>query len=118
MLDIFRPPRHSVGDSGRRTNVKVKFVALLCDVSGFWDVVRNILSSFRKTKQSFALLLQDLGFCSLWISIIHHLVEKLVDNDKVVSDAFLFNFLEVLFEDLLCSKGSDEKRSYESGMGR
>lgn len=45
-------------------------------------------------------LLQYLGLCRLRIPEIHHLVQKLVDDDKVVAYALLLQLLEVLGEDL------------------
>lgn len=43
-------------------------------------------------------LLENLALCCLWISKVHHLVHELVDDHKVVSDALLLQFLEVLDE--------------------
>ena len=45
-------------------------------------------------------LLQYLALCRLGISKVHHLIHKLVDDDKVVSDGLFFEFLEVLDENL------------------
>lgn len=36
------------------------------------------------------ILLENLAFCSLRISEIHHLVEEFVDDDKVISYTLLF----------------------------
>ena len=43
-------------------------------------------------------LLQDLALRRLRVSKVHDLVQQLVDNDEVVSDALLFELLEVLGE--------------------
>lgn len=46
-------------------------------------------------------LLQDLGFGRLRVTKVHHLVEKLVDDDKVVPDRLLLELLEVFDQDLM-----------------
>ncbi len=43
--------------------------------------------------------LEDLGFGGLWVAKVHHLVEELVDDDKVIPDGFFFELFEVLGED-------------------
>lgn len=43
--------------------------------------------------------LQDLGFGGLWVAKVHHLVEQFVNNNKVVSDGFFFEGLEVFGKD-------------------
>lgn len=43
-------------------------------------------------------LLKDLGFGGLRVAEVHHLVEKLVNNDKVVADGLFLEDLEVLCE--------------------
>lgn len=45
-------------------------------------------------------LLQDLAVRGLRKAEVHQLVQQLVHNDKVVSDALLLQFLKVLAEDL------------------
>ncbi len=44
-------------------------------------------------------LLQDLGLGRLGVPKVHHLVEQLVDDDKVVADGFLLERFEVFGED-------------------
>jgi hypothetical protein len=44
--------------------------------------------------------LEDLGLGGLGVAEVHHFVEELVYDDKVVTDALFFEFLEVLGEDL------------------
>lgn len=41
-------------------------------------------------------LLKNLGLSCLRVSEIHHLVQQLVDDDKVVPDTLLLELLEVL----------------------
>lgn len=45
-------------------------------------------------------LLQDLAFGRLRVSEIHHFIQELVDDHKVVSDRFFFEFFKVFREDL------------------
>lgn len=45
-------------------------------------------------------LLQDLALRRLGVSKVHHLIHQLINNDKVVSDRFLLELLEVFYEDL------------------
>lgn len=40
--------------------------------------------------------MQDLGFGGLWVSKVHHFIQQLVDDDKVVPYTFLLEFFEVL----------------------
>jgi hypothetical protein len=44
--------------------------------------------------------LQDLGFRSLWVAKIHHLVQKFINDDEVVSYTLLFKLFEIFSEDL------------------
>ena len=44
--------------------------------------------------------LEDLCFCGLRVAVVHHLVEKFVDDDKVVPDGLLLERFEVLGEHL------------------
>jgi hypothetical protein len=44
--------------------------------------------------------LQDLALSRLGVTKVHHLVEKLVDNDKVIPDRFLLELFEVFNENL------------------
>jgi hypothetical protein len=46
------------------------------------------------------ILLQYLGLGGLWVAKVHHLIQQLVDDDKVVPYALLLELLEVLCEDL------------------
>jgi hypothetical protein len=46
------------------------------------------------------ILLQYLGLGSLWVAKVHHLIQQLVDDYKVVPYALLFELLEVFCEDL------------------
>lgn len=43
-------------------------------------------------------LLQDLALGRLGIAKVHHLVQQLVDDDKVVANAFLLQLFKVLFQ--------------------
>lgn len=45
-------------------------------------------------------LLQNLRLCCLWVSKIHHLVQQLVDDHKVIPYTLLLQLLEVFCEDL------------------
>ena len=47
-----------------------------------------------------SVLLQYFGLSGLWIAKIHHLVKQFVDDNKVVSNTLLFQFLKVICEDL------------------
>lgn len=46
------------------------------------------------------ILLENLGLCSLRIAKVHHFVEQLVYDDKVVPNALFFQLLEVFCENL------------------
>ena len=46
-----------------------------------------------------AVLLQYLAFCRLWITKVHHFVEQLVDNDKIIAYTLLFQLFEIFRED-------------------
>ena len=46
------------------------------------------------------LLLKYFALCGLWVSKIHQLIQKFVDEDKVVSNALFLQLLEVLRENL------------------
>ena len=53
------------------------------------------------------ILLQDLTLGGLRITKVHHLIEKFVDDDKVIANAFLFQLLEIFrkdFNDLVQKK--------------
>lgn len=76
VADALRSPGHGIGDGDGRARLDLELVRLLRDV-----------------------LLQNLGFGGLGVAKVHHLVEKLVDDDKVVADGFLLQRLEVLGED-------------------
>ena len=45
-------------------------------------------------------LLQDLALRRLWVPEVHHLVQELIDDHKVVSYRLFFEFLEIFHEDL------------------
>lgn len=45
-------------------------------------------------------LLQDLAVCGLRKTEVHELVQQLVHNDKVITDALLLQLLKILTEDL------------------
>jgi len=51
----------------------------------------------RGTRDGYGLL-ENLALCRLWISKVHHLVHQLVNDDEIVSNALLLQFLEVLDE--------------------
>jgi hypothetical protein len=44
--------------------------------------------------------LQDLGFGSLWVAKIHHLVQQFVYDDEIVSNTLLLKLFEILSKDL------------------
>lgn len=46
------------------------------------------------------ILLQDLTVSSLWIAKVHEFVEKLVNDDKIVSNTFFFEFIEIFTKNL------------------
>lgn len=46
------------------------------------------------------IFLEDLGFCGLGISKVHHFIQEFVDDDEVVPYRFLFELFEILGEDL------------------
>ncbi len=75
--DALGAPRHGIGHGDGRSGLYLELVRLLRDV-----------------------FLQDLGLGRLRVAKVHHLVEKLVDDDEVVADGFLLERLEVLGEDL------------------
>ena len=43
-------------------------------------------------------LAKNLGVCGLRIAKVHHLVKKLVDDDKVVADTLLTDLAKVLLQ--------------------
>lgn len=78
VLDALGAPGHRIGDSRWHTRLaRLQLVALLRDV-----------------------LLQDLAVRGLRKAEVHELVQQLVHNDEVVSDALLLQLLKVLAEDL------------------
>mmetsp|Transcript_57148 Transcript_57148/g.135715 ORF Transcript_57148/g.135715 Transcript_57148/m.135715 type:complete len:257 (+) Transcript_57148:592-1362(+) len=76
VLDSLAPPGHDARDRRRRLCHPCDLVALLHDV-----------------------LAQNLLIRDLRIPPVHHLVQQLVDHDKVVSDGLLLEFPEVVLED-------------------
>lgn len=46
------------------------------------------------------LLLKYFGFCGLWVSEIHHLVQQFINDDKIISNRFLLQLFEIFSEDL------------------
>jgi hypothetical protein len=53
-----------------------------------------------KYKERPAILLQYLGLRCLWVPEIHHLIQQLIDDDKVVPYTLLFQLFEVFGEDI------------------
>ena len=45
-------------------------------------------------------LLQDLAFCGLGEAKVHHLIHEFIHSHKVVPDALLLQYLEILRENL------------------
>lgn len=76
VTDTLGTPGDGIGDSDGRAGLDLELVGLLGDV-----------------------LLEDLGLGGLGIAKVHHLVEKFVNDDKVIADGLLFEGLEVLGED-------------------
>ncbi len=70
-------PRNCICHSHGRPGLRLQLVRLLRDV-----------------------FLQDLGLGYLRIPEIHHLIEQLVDDDKVVADGFFFEFFEIFNKDV------------------
>lgn len=78
VLDALGAPGHRIGDGRWHTRLaRLQLVALLRDV-----------------------LLQDLAVRGLRKAEVHELVQQLVHDDEVVSDALLLQLLKVLAEDL------------------
>lgn len=68
---------------------------------GFLRDVPEQSSALPKTLAGFLnSLLQDLAFCGLWITEVHHLIQQLIDDDEVVSDTLFLQLLEVLCKHL------------------
>mmetsp|Transcript_45275 Transcript_45275/g.120078 ORF Transcript_45275/g.120078 Transcript_45275/m.120078 type:complete len:245 (-) Transcript_45275:202-936(-) len=91
VFDTFRTPRDSIGHRCWRTQVHVELVGLVLDV-----------------------LSEDLHLRCLRVPIVHHLIQKLVGDDKVVLDALLFKFFEVVPQHL-CKL--IQERHDEQGVG-
>lgn len=76
--DAFGAPADGIGDGHRGAHLlELKLVGFLGDV-----------------------LLKDLGLGGLDVTKVDHLVEKLVDDDKIVADGLFFELLEVFGKDL------------------
>ena len=75
--DTLRPPGYRVSDSHGWSDLDLEFVGLLSDI-----------------------FLEDLALGGLGVSKVHHLIHKLVDDNKVVPDTFFFELLEVFNQDL------------------
>ena len=75
----------------------LELVGLLRDVS---LSVPDRLAELAQRNPTSNVLLQNLGLSGLGVSKIHHFVQQFVDDDKVVADALLLEFLKVLGEDL------------------
>jgi len=58
--------------------------------------------------------LEDLGFGSLWVAKVHHLVQQFVYDDKIVSYTFLLELFEIFGEHL--DNLVEEKEDF-SGIG-
>ena len=57
------------------------------------------------------ILLKNLALGRLWVPKVHHLVEELVYDDEVVTNALLFEFFEVFDEH------GDESMKEENDFG-
>jgi hypothetical protein len=53
---------------------------------------------------------EKFDFCCLGVSVVHHFIEKLINNHKIISDGFLLNILEITFQDIDegMQKGEDQ----------
>jgi hypothetical protein len=72
-------------------------------ISSLWDSwVMYLERRVRRVrgKRAEYRLLKYLALCCLRIAEVHHLVHELVDDDKVIPDALLLEFLKVFDEDL------------------
>lgn len=61
-----------------------------------------------------AILLQNLGLGGLWVAKVHHLVQQLVDDDKVVPYTLLLKLFEVFGKDL---DDLVQEQQYLGGIG-
>lgn len=61
---------------------------------------RNYVRNESHDQKAGIILLQDLCFGRLWVSKVHHLIQQLVDDDKVIPYALLLKLLEILCKDL------------------
>ena len=50
------------------------------------------------------LLLEDLCLCALWISKVHQLIQKFINENEIVSDTFFFQFSEVICKHLMTNE--------------
>lgn len=74
-------------------------------ISSLWDscviYLRDRMVDQRAnwTRQIQHVLLQNLALRGLWISKVHHLIHKLVYNNKIIPDTLLLEFFEIFNED-------------------
>lgn len=89
VLDALGAPRHGVCNSHRRPRGNVELVRLLCDV-----------------------LAQNLALGELRVTKVHHFVQQLVDDDKVVANTLFLQILKVLLKHLASLVQVHKQRSH------
>jgi hypothetical protein len=62
-------------------------------------------------------LSQDARFACLGVAEVHGLVQELIHNHKVISNAFLFQLSEIIFEHLRVRMGGGGERGGEGQRG-
>lgn len=77
ILHRLRAPRYGISNGHGWPRRNLKFAALLRDI-----------------------FLEYFGICCLWITEIHYFIKELIGNDKVVTNALLFQIFKVLKKDL------------------
>lgn len=119
VLDAFWPPGDGVGyGRGGPRSSRVQFVTFLRDVSvhGHATINTHGKHNFPAVIPDWHLLvgdgkvwmknvhmdslLKNLAVSSLRVTEVHEFIQQLVDNDKVISDTLLLQFLKVFWEHL------------------
>ena len=90
MLDAICSPRDNVGRSGGHSEVTA-LINLLIFIA--WSLAHFICLCLD-------VLLKYLHLCDLRIAVIHHFIKKLVSDDEIVSQTFVFELLEIALENI------------------